>query len=376
MIPNFSGGWASNLSKVEAYIAVEMNPSPLFVEESVKDNLSYRSIVVWRGGKLYLSDKTLVKKFWHGSVGHDSCQGDGQKGVEAQIAEKNKDIRSKDEIIRMKDILLEARDRLISSLEEKVRCKDCHKVPNSAPLYNCPQGHTICSSCHKGVTTQCPSCHWLVGSRSISLIGLTVIENIKHSCPYPNCAERMDFANIAEHKQICSLRTLACPATNCKTAVTYQKLLEHIKECKYSHYQRNARTISDTNETTKKYVFDSEEDLTKDLNWQMNTIRWKSKYFFFTIKTNGKNKMTNAYVQMLGSSDDCLKYRVRLSIRNKEGLDFVSHYDHPFSVYMEEEEKVDGGLVITTKNLTKACKPPADDSDKYEFAVRIKFKEI
>ena len=44
---HFSGGWARNLSKV-----VEMNPSPLFVEESVKDNPSYRSIVVWRGGKL------------------------------------------------------------------------------------------------------------------------------------------------------------------------------------------------------------------------------------------------------------------------------------------------------------------------------------
>ena len=100
---------------------MEMNPSPLFVEESVKDNLSYRSIVVWRGGKLQLLDKNLVKKFWHGFVGHDSVQGDGQKGVEAQIAEKNKDIRSKDQIIRMKDNLLEARDRLMEEGERKRR---------------------------------------------------------------------------------------------------------------------------------------------------------------------------------------------------------------------------------------------------------------
>ena len=47
IIFHFSGGWSNynSLRKVEAYIAVEMNPSPLFAEESVKDNLSYRSIV-------------------------------------------------------------------------------------------------------------------------------------------------------------------------------------------------------------------------------------------------------------------------------------------------------------------------------------------
>ena len=64
------------MSKVEAFIAVEMNPSPLFVEESVRENLSYRNIVAWRGGELQLYDKNLVKRFWHGSVGHDDWKGD------------------------------------------------------------------------------------------------------------------------------------------------------------------------------------------------------------------------------------------------------------------------------------------------------------
>ena len=71
----------------------------------------------------------------------------------------------------------------------------------------------------------------------------------------------------------------------------------------------------------------------------MVTMLWKSKLFFLTVKTNGSNNLTNVYIQMLGSSEVCLKYRVRLSILNKEGHNLVSHYDHPFSVYMEEEEK-------------------------------------
>ena len=67
---------------------------------------------------------------------------------------------------------------------------------------------------------------------------------------------------------------------------------------------------------------------------------------------------------------------VRLSICDEEGHDLVSHYDYPFSVYMEEEEKVDGGLIITTKNLKKPCKPTANDGEEHEFAVRIKFEKI
>ena len=80
---------------------------------------------------------------------------------------------------------------------------------------------------------------------------------------------------------------------------------------------------------------------------------------------------------MLGSSDECLKYRVRLSILNKNGNEVGSHYDHPYSVYnyMEEEDKVDGGLLITTKSLRKACKP-AGDNIHHKFSIRIKFEEL
>ena len=349
-----------------------MNPSPLFVEESVKDNLSYRSIVVWRGGKLHLSDKNLVKKFWHGSVEHDSAHSDKEKELEAQLAEKNKDIRAKDQIIRLKDTLLEARDKLISCLEEKVRCVDCHNVPTSAPLYNCPEGHIICTSCYKGARSLCPSCSYKFVGSTISLIGLTLIENIKHSCPYAECTERMDFANIAEHKKICSFKPLTCPAAHCKTKVTYEKLLEHIlKECKHS--QSKMVQFDSTNEKTLTYLCES-EDLSTCV-WKLATLIFKRRHFFLIVKTNASYSMTNAYIQMLGSSDDCLKYRVKLSICNEEGPLHLMSYDHPFSVDMKEAEKFVAGLIITNKDLKKACKPPANESEKYKFAIRIKFKE-
>ena len=159
------------MRKVESYVAVEMNPSTLFAEESVKENLSYRNIVAWRGGKIRLSDKNLVKRFWHGTVGNESAPYDDKmKQLEDDIVKKNEVIQN----------LSEARDRLVSCLEEKVNCKECCKVPTSAPLYNCPEGHIICSSCYEGPSSECPACGRSMG-RVISLIGLTLIQKIKHS---------------------------------------------------------------------------------------------------------------------------------------------------------------------------------------------------
>ena len=178
---------------------------------------------------------------------------------------------------------------------------DCRKVPNSAPLYNCPNGHIICSSCYKGSRSECPSCYDVVGS-AISLIGLTIIEKIKHSCPYSKCTEKMDLEKIAEHKTICSFRPVECPATNCKTVVSIQNFHEHIKECKHSYF-RNSRTIDATNEATRYYAFNSEE-LTTNLTWQTNTFHWKGEHFSLIVKANRNNKMTNAYIQMFGSSYD------------------------------------------------------------------------
>ena len=101
------------MSKVEAFIAVEMNPGPLFAEESVKDLLpsglsyAYRNIVAWHGGKLQLSDKNLVKRFWYGSVAQShSAHSDKQKELEAEIAEKDKDIHTKVEMMRLKDFFV------------------------------------------------------------------------------------------------------------------------------------------------------------------------------------------------------------------------------------------------------------------------------
>ena len=65
-----------------------------------------------------------------------------------------------------------------------------------------------------------------------------------------------------------------------------------------------------------------------------------------------------------------------MSILNREGLDVVSHFDHPFSVYMEEDDKVYGGLIITTKNLKKASRPRANNSGKYSFLVHLEFEKI
>ena len=110
-------------------------------------------------------------RFWYGAV----TSGDFE--LRKLLVEKDEQIRI---LAEEKERMIEEHQNLSARLEEEVRCKECFNVPTSAPLHSCSNGHITCSICFKGPSSTCPHCEAKMGE-STSLIGLTVIETIKHS---------------------------------------------------------------------------------------------------------------------------------------------------------------------------------------------------
>ena len=366
------------MGKVEAYIAVELVLgsflTPAIAEESLKEGSVYRNIVAWQGGELKLSREYHVKKFWHGTVGCGSGRSSAENELETAIVGKNEQIKKNVQLIRDNELKLGEKNKFISCLEEDVRCKACLRVPNSAPLHNCSTGHILCHSCFKGPESPCPSCKKEMGS-AVSLIGLTVIERIKHTCMYPNCMAKVDFSSLAEHRQTCSFRPILCPAVKCKKELSYDNVLRHLLyECQHSWAcgaSPQPLNIDSTSDATTVNLVGKPETT----DWKMITHCWGEKYFFLTVGRIN-NRMRNVYVQMLGTGPECLKYKVRMSFKDKDGHELFSHHDHPFPIHMEEEDKVDGGLIITTKNLRNAGSPHGPDVKQVSLLIQIEFEEI
>ena len=91
-------------------------------------------------------------------------------------------------------------------------------------------------------------------------------------------------------------------------------------------------------------------------------------------KEEGFNR--NIYVQMLGSKEECDRFRVEITVRDEQGDESISCTSKPFTMEMKKEDKKDGGLTISDKVLKKLSYPEEGKDGRSEFAVKLDFKEV
>ena len=344
-------------------MALEMNGDPNLAEETIREGSAFRNLVAWGGGPLDLANKSQVKSFWSGSVGRKAEDSESEWGVSKQrIAQKNLQI-------------LDRYSKVSTRLMEDVRCKICHNVPTSAPLHSCPKGHITCLSCFQGPSSMCPVCNEEMGF-STSLVALTVIKNIQHTCQFDGCQKRMSLAEVEEHKVHCFFRNVICPSVQCKKEVRYDQLLMHVlQQCEFSIARGKKKP---TTLQTREYNqgFRSNPDNLCSGKWNVTTLVWKEKYFFLTKNNEEGGKSQNFYIQMLGSTEECSRFKVRISLLDKEGQRVISYLANPFSIYMVEEDKREGGLVVRNKDLMEITWPEEGNEGFSIIKIGLQFEEV
>ena len=105
----------------------------------------------------------------------------------------------------------EERDK---KLEAMVLCAACSKPPVSLPIFNCPTGHLVCSSCYRGPSSWCPVCKSKMG-RTVSLLAQALITSLKFSCKNPGCGAKMVVEEVDDHEANCASRMINCPVSRC-----------------------------------------------------------------------------------------------------------------------------------------------------------------
>jgi hypothetical protein len=106
-----------------------------------------------------------------------------------------------------------------------------------------------------------------------------------------------------------------------------------------------------------------------------DTFTWNGK-FFFLVKNFKAKKFKNIYVQMLGSKEDCKKYKVSITMKDKNDLCSVNFCGHPSSIDMDEEDEEDAGLIIRGKDMMKFCSPLEGQPGKSEYSIRLEFIRV
>ena len=144
------------------------------------------------------------------------------KTKQLELKTKELELKTKELELKTKELELKAKEldqktnqltELTSQLEERVRCPICLEVPTTGPIYNCPAGHGVCSTCYKGPNSKCPMYRTKM-NKNTSLLAMTVIENIEHVCEFEGCEVRTPLAGVEEHRRSCNFKREVKVANN------------------------------------------------------------------------------------------------------------------------------------------------------------------
>ena len=285
----------------------------------------------------------------------------------AELEEKSKSL----EQLLQKHKLCE---KMSDNLEERVRCPVCLEVPTSGPFYSCTKGHLVCTSCYQGPTSNCPLCRTRM-FKTFSLLATTVIENIEHRCKFEaeGCKEKMLVGKVEEHRLSCNFRPVSCPSIGCKVRLPLTQLVDHITgTCNHS-YAKIQGKVHDLAlpSCTKTFTFSFDPKPPVICTY---TFKWRSQ-FFFLIEMEDGPMHRKFYVQMLGSEEECKKYRVGISMEDAKGLNHMKFCDNPLSIEMSEENLKYGGMQISNKMKERLFSTSVVDPQMHQFTVTLLFAE-
>ena len=101
------------------------------------------------------------------------------------------------------------------SLKESLQCPVCSQVPKAAPIYQCPSGHLVCSTCHAKLKT-CPQCRKKLGSFR-NLLAEQLLESSTEPCAHVKlgCLDRLSLGRAEAHSRECKFREVSCPVPQC-----------------------------------------------------------------------------------------------------------------------------------------------------------------
>ena len=274
---------------------------------------------------------------------HNKLKSDYDKLKQEKDQQSRKLQDEKEEQIQKLEEKTKKLEELTKKVEERVECPVCLEVPTAGPLHTCPNGHIICHSCFQGPASDCPVCRARMGS-GISLLGAAVIETIEHSCRLECCKVKVPLAEVEQHKKACGYRLISCPAVHCKKKIALCHVMDHVMntcEGSIAKFTGSVSVVGESN--TRGFLFLWNPEFSSFLH----TTSWEDNFFFVTLHSRPGAQYGNIYVQMLGTQEECGKYKVTIGLEDGEGgNNVVTFRNNPSVIGMAEEEKDDAGLVV------------------------------
>ncbi|XP_031282267.1 E3 ubiquitin-protein ligase SINA-like 10 [Pistacia vera] len=109
-------------------------------------------------------------------------------------------------------------------------CPICFE-PLYSPVFQCENGHIVCSSCCTQIRNKCPSCRLPIGHNRCLAIE-KVLESIKVKCQNTRygCKETTSYGKKLDHAKTCHHAPCSCPLSDCNFVGSCTQLYKHFRD--------------------------------------------------------------------------------------------------------------------------------------------------
>ncbi|GAA0143714.1 ubiquitin-protein ligase [Lithospermum erythrorhizon] len=179
------------------------------------------------------------------------------------------------------------------------------------PIHQCPNGHTLCSTCKTRVHNRCPTCRKELGD--IRCLALEkVAESLDLHCKYYTlgCPEIFPYYNKLKHEALCNFRPYNCPYAGSECSITgdIPCLVTHLKDdhkvdmhsgCTFNH----------------RYVKSNPREV-ENATWMLTVFHCFGQYFclHFEAFMLGMAPVYMAFLRFMGDEADARNYTYSLEV--------------------------------------------------------------
>lgn len=191
--------------------------------------------------------------------------------------------------------------KVVANITEKlskIKCTGCHTYM-SLPIFQCPDGHNICSNCTSYNNT-CILCRKtnLQFQRNTELELIAASYQLK--CRWPKCKEMFSESVLKLHEQRCSHKQYKCPMCR-KYYKNKEEIINHFAE-KHDSRPRHTSEVTFIQGTLKRYDF---------------YVLVHGEVFDCALSRNDEDE-TNFIVKFYNSSSFYSNYDFTLEIKNQD----------------------------------------------------------
>lgn len=256
----------------------------------------------------------------------------------------------------------------LNDIEDEIECVICLEAPQSVPVYQCENGHLLCTPCRDQVS-HCPICRILLG-RSRNLIVEKVLEKFPRFCKFRNqgCTVKLKTKLLSAHIDICHYKPIQCPLCNIRNECHKLLIMTEM-----ANHMINVHKVPQHNSTITFM------NLSEYFNYEWFKLCLfkfnKQTFCGFFARVLEPGRRWCAWLSLLGTAVECDDYDYTVNITCHGSKEEITYTGQVVSLHVGQKDIISMGRCLLFEDELAKRLSSNKDTITLGFDIRHRLKE-